>query len=216
MQETSDEAIEKLPATAVPHTVEKEEGGSSGRVSDEESRTGDSFWDFVRFAALAALIVVPIRLFVAQPFIVSGSSMIPSYHDGNYLIIDELSYRFEDPKRGDVIVFRFPPEPSKFLIKRIAGLPGETIHIHNDTITITNKEHPEGFVWQQGAITASGRKAEQTVTLRSDEYFVLGDNRDESADSRLWGNLPRKYITGRPLLRLLPLSELAILPGAWK
>ncbi len=175
----------------------------------------ETWLDFLRFALIATLIVVPIRLFIAQPFIVSGLSMVPNFQNGNYLIIDELSYRFEAPKRGEVIVFRFPYQQSKFLIKRIAGLPNETITIKDDTVTITNAEHPEGFVWQQGTITSSGRKADQTVTLGASEYFVLGDNRDESADSRLWGTLPRELITGRPILRLLPLSQFAFFPAVW-
>lgn len=176
----------------------------------------ESWAEFLRFAALAAAIVIPIRLFIAQPFVVSGASMVPTFDNGHYLIIDEVSYRFEEPKRGEVVVFRFPPEPSKFLIKRIAGLPGETVLIQNDTVTIKNKERPEGFLWQQGEIHGSGRRARQSVTLGEDEYFVLGDNRDESADSRLWGALKREGIIGRPLIRLFPVTEIELFPGEWK
>lgn len=203
MQEHFDETEEKIPAPKVPEAI-----------SEKEAK--ESWWDFLRFAVIAAIIVVPIRMFIAQPFVVSGNSMIPSYHNGNYLIIDEISYRFEEPKRGEVIVFRFPPEPSKFLIKRIAGLPGETVEIRDDTVTIVNGENPEGFVWTEGAIRVSGRKASQTVTLAPDEYFVMGDNRDESADSRLWGPLKREYITGRPIVRLFPFRDISLFPGAWK
>lgn len=182
----------------------------------EQEHRGESLFDFIKFAVLALLIVVPIRLFIAQPFVVSGASMVPNFDNGNYLIIDELSYRFEAPKRGEVVVFRFPLEPSKFLIKRIVGLPGETIEIRDDTIRIKNDEHPKGFVWDQGEILSSGRAAKQSVTLGADEYFVLGDNRDESADSRLWGPLQREFIVGRPLLRLFPLSEVDVFPGRWR
>ncbi len=184
-------------------------------VPSAKTEPKETWRDFVRFALIATAIVVPIRLFIAQPFIVSGASMIPNFQNGNYLIIDELSYRFEEPKRGEVVVFRFPYEQSKFLIKRIVGLPTETIVIEGDTITIKNATHPEGFAWEQGAITSSGRPAEQTVTLGADEYFVLGDNRDASADSRLWGALPRANITGRPIVRLFPLSKIAFFPGVW-
>ena len=176
----------------------------------------ETWWDFLRFALIATAIVLPIRLFIAQPFIVSGASMVPNFENGNYLIIDELTYRFEEPKRGEVIVFRFPFEPGRFLIKRIAALPQETIIIKDDTVTIKNAAHPEGFVWEQGVVRSSHRKAEQTVTLGENEYFVLGDNRDESADSRLWGVLRREYITGRPLLRLFPLPQLGLFPGVWQ
>lgn len=178
-------------------------------------KDGGSWFDFLRFAVIAAVIVVPIRLYIAQPFIVSGNSMIPTYQDKDYLIIDEISYRFDEPERGDVIVFRFPHEPSKFLIKRIAGLPNETVQITDDTVTITNESNPDGFLWEQGIITTTGRKADQTMELGENDYFVLGDNRNESADSRVWGRLPRKYITGRPILRLYPLSEIAVFPGRW-
>lgn len=175
----------------------------------------ESFFDFIKFAVVAVLIVIPVRLFIAQPFVVSGASMVPSFESGHYLIIDELSYRFEDPKRGDVVVFRFPSEPSKFLIKRVAGLPNETIEIRGTDIFITNAERPKGFRWEQGEISAHRTAGAQKVPLGEDEYFVLGDNRDESADSRLWGALKRKLIVGRPLIRLFPLDEIGVFPGEW-
>lgn len=176
----------------------------------------ESWVDFVRFAALAAAIVIPVRLFIAQPFVVSGASMVPAFDNGHYLIIDEVSYRFEEPKRGEVVVFRFPPEPSKFLIKRIAGLPGETVVIQGDSVIIKSRAHPQGFLWQQGEISGGGRRATQSVPLGDDEYFVLGDNRDESADSRLWGALKRSYIIGRPLIRLFPVTKIGLFPGEWR
>lgn len=185
------------------------------RMADEPTKK-ESWIDFFRFAVIAALIVAPIRLFIAQPFVVSGASMAPTFDSGNYLIIDELSYRFEEPKRGDVVVFRFPFEPSKFLIKRIAGLPNETIDIQNSAIRIINSANPEGFVWKEGVVLENGRTAEQHLTLKEDEYFVLGDNRGESADSRLWGPLKKKFIIGRPVIRLLPLKQADIFPGEWK
>lgn len=176
----------------------------------------ESIFEFIKFAIIAVVIVIPIRLFIAQPFIVSGASMVPSFQSGHYLIIDEISYRFEEPKRGEVIVFRFPPSPSKFLIKRVVGLPGETVEMTGNDILIKNKAHPEGFLWQQGAINSDKNRGDVKITLNSDEYFVLGDNRGESADSRLWGSLKRELIVGRPLIRLFPLSEIGVFPGEWK
>ncbi|OHA21376.1 MAG: signal peptidase I [Candidatus Taylorbacteria bacterium RIFCSPHIGHO2_01_FULL_51_15] len=176
----------------------------------------ESVLDFVRFVVLALAIVIPIRLFIAQPFIVSGASMVPSFESGHYLIIDELSYRFDEPKRGDVVVFRFPAEQSKFLIKRVAGLPGETLEIQGDIVTIKSEGNPSGFEWQQGEISESRNENDLSVTLEQGEYFVLGDNRAESADSRLWGPLKREFIVGRPLVRLFPFSKLGIFPGSWK
>lgn len=175
----------------------------------------ESWWDFIRFAFIAALIVLPVRFFIAQPFVVSGASMMPTFESGDYLIIDEVSYRFEPPHRGDVIVFRFPLEQKKFLIKRVVGLPKETVEIEGDVITIKNLLYPDGFVWKQGVFASSGRRARESITLEEDEYFVLGDNREESADSRLWGPLKKELIVGRPLVRLLPISDMGLFPGEW-
>ena len=121
--------------------MEQTEETKNNSASQEQKRedTKESLMDFVKFAVLAVAIVLPIRLYVAQPFVVSGASMVPSFESGHYLIIDELSYRFENPKRGEVIVFRFPLQESKFLIKRVAGLPEETIEIKGNEITITKK-----------------------------------------------------------------------------
>lgn len=176
----------------------------------------ESVWEFAKFAAIAVVIVIPIRIFIAQPFIVSGASMVPAFENGHYLIIDEISYRFEKPKRGEVIVFRFPPSPSKFLIKRVVGLPGETVEIKGNDILIKNKDSPKGFLWKQGDFNLVKNRADMMVTLSNDEYFVLGDNRGESADSRMWGALKREFIVGRPLIRLFPLSEIGVFPGEWK
>ncbi len=196
--------------------AEEVEGKNASAPEEKKASVRESAADFVKFAILAVIIVIPIRLFVAQPFVVSGASMVPTFESGHYLIIDELSYRFENPKRGEVIVFRFPPAPSKFLIKRVAGLPGETIEVRGNEVLIKNKVHPEGFLWQQGGFHSTRNQSDLTVTLGSDEYFVLGDNRGESADSRLWGKLGRGFIVGRPLLRLFPLSEIGVFPGEWK
>lgn len=201
------DADDTVMSTALP-------SGEEPRVPRTE-KTGESFFDFFRFVILAALIVLPVRLFIAQPFVVSGASMEPTFSTGNYLIIDEISYRLEDPKRGEVIVFRFPYEPDKFLIKRVIGLPGETILLNGHSIIVKNEEHPEGFTLAQGTLKESGRRNDAEVKLGQDEYFVLGDNRDESADSRLWGPLPREYIVGRPLLRLVPLDKIGVFPGDW-
>ncbi len=181
---------------------------------DENKKTPakNSFLELVKFAAIAFIIVVPIRYFVAQPFVVSGLSMFPTFNDGQYLIIDELSYRFHPPHRGDVVVFHYPKDKSKYFIKRIIGLPGETVVTKNNSVTIKNADHPEGFVLDEPYVS---RAVDGNVTskLGADEYFVLGDNRPASSDSRYWGNLPKDLIVGRVYLRLLPFSRIGILPG---
>ncbi|HEX8946989.1 MAG TPA: signal peptidase I [Candidatus Paceibacterota bacterium] len=169
--------------------------------------------DIITFVLLVVLVVVPIRLFIAQPFVVDGESMHPTFENGNYLIIDELTYDFEKPQRGDVIVFRYPGDPSIFYIKRIIGLPGETVSITNGLTTITE---PNGAskTLTEPYISSKDASYNLNTTLSGDEYFVMGDNRPESSDSRVWGPLPKRDIIGRVLLRLYPPSKMGFFPGA--
>lgn len=169
--------------------------------------------ELVRFAIIAIVIVFPIRLFIAQPFIVAGASMEPAFEHGQYLIVDELTYRLEEPERGDVIIFRYPRDESKFFIKRIIALPGETIQVEGSKVTISNKERPGGFVLNEPYVATMDKSARLSETLGADEYFVLGDNRDASSDSRVWGVLRRDLIIGRAFLRLLPVTKVDVLPG---
>ncbi|MCX6756421.1 MAG: signal peptidase I [Candidatus Nomurabacteria bacterium] len=170
------------------------------------------FWDLVKFAALALLIVIPIRTFIAQPFIVSGESMFPTFHDGQYLIVDELSYHMGNIKRGDVVIFRYPHDTTRFFIKRIIGLPNETVKIEDGKVMIINKENPEGFVLNEPYINQPFHTYD-TKTTGDGEYFVMGDNRNASSDSRFWGLVPKKLLVGRAYLRLLPTDTVSYLPG---
>lgn len=167
-------------------------------------------WEFIKILVISLAIVFPIRAYVAQPFIVEGDSMEPNFSDGEYLIIDEISYRFKEPKRGDVIVFHPPTGQRVFFIKRIIGLPGEEVMIENGEIIVSsgaekvilNEEYlPEGLK----------TTPDSSFKLGESEYFVLGDNRSRSSDSRFWGTLRKNKITGRAFLRLWPLSKLNIL-----
>ncbi len=169
-------------------------------------------WDVVKFTLIVLVIVVPIRVFIAQPFIVSGQSMAPNFHDGDYLIVDEISYRYEKPKRGDVVIFRLPSNPKRFLIKRVIGLPGETVRIENGKVTVITKDGkeidlPEDYIKEPFHTTGEWK-------LKDDEYFVMGDNRNNSSDSRVWGVLNEKYLIGRALVRLFPVKDLEWKPGA--
>jgi signal peptidase I len=178
-----------------------------------EQHEENFFKEIFKFSLIALLIVLPIRFFVAQPFIVSGASMQPTFENGQYLIVDQLSYRFEDPQRGSVVIFHYPQDPSKFFIKRIIGLPGETVVIEGTQITIKNDALPGGFVLDEPYVAEANLKNDNlTVTVSEGEYFVLGDNRKASSDSRVWGALPEDLIVGRPFLRLFPISEADILP----
>ena len=181
-----------------------------------EKKSGwQSFWEMVRFALLALLIVVPIRAFVAEPFIVSGSSMIPTFEDGDYLVIDKLSYELGSPERYDVAVFRYPNDPSKFFIKRIIGLPNETIDIAGGVVTIRNEGNQEGFILEQPFVE-NPSDSETHFELKDNEYFVMGDNRRASSDSRYWGAVNKEFLTGRALVRLLPFNKINILPGNYQ
>jgi len=167
-------------------------------------------WEVLKIALIALLIVTPIRLFLFQPFIVSGSSMEPNYHSGDYLIVDSISYRLRNPERGEVIVFRYPEDPSVMHIKRIIGLPGEEVTINGGQIKIISSEK-EIFLDESEYLPSSNVvKDIIEITLKEDEYFVLGDNRTASIDSRRWGLLPEKYIIGRSALKVFPLAEFGV------
>ncbi len=171
------------------------------------------FTEIIRFTFIALCIVIPIRIFIAQPFIVQGASMDPTFATGQYLIVDQLTYRFEEIDRGDVIVFKYPKDPSKFFIKRVIGLPGDTLSIDRDTVYIKNETHPEGFKLEEPYVQTMRPDTILTETLGEHEYFVMGDNRNASSDSRIWGVLRDDLIVGRAFVRLLPVSELSVLPG---
>ncbi len=170
--------------------------------------------EIIRFTVIALIIVIPIRMFVAQPFIVSGASMENTFHSGEYLIVDQVSYKLHKPERGDVIVFRYPKDPSKFFIKRVIGLPGDTVNITGDTVTIINTTHPEGFILDEDYIKSMKNSTNLTEVLGEREYFVMGDNRDQSSDSRMWGVLQEERIVGKAFLRLFPPQTFDYLPGA--
>jgi signal peptidase I len=170
------------------------------------------FKEIIIFIVLALVIVVPIRLFVAQPFVVDGESMHPTFENADYLIIDELTYHFAAPTRGDVIVFRYPGNPKIFYIKRIIGLPGETVHIDSGKVTVTKTDGTKITLTEPYAVVQDATYT-QTTTLGTDQFFVMGDNRPESSDSRVWGPVPKANIIGRVFLRLLPATEVGTLPG---
>jgi len=171
----------------------------------------DFIIDVLKFFGLALIIVLPIRAYVAQPFIVSGTSMVPTFEDGQYLIIDELSYYFREPVRGEVLVFKYPNDTSKYYIKRLIGLPGEKVIITDGAITITA---PDGHTQSlEQSYVKNARADNSTTVLKDDEYFVMGDNRAASSDSRSWGPIRREHIIGGTLLRLLPVNTISLLPG---
>lgn len=168
-------------------------------------------FELIKIVVISLVIIIPVRYFLIQPFYVKGASMEPNFYDHEYLIIDEISYRFNDPERGDIIVFRYPRNPQEYFIKRIIGLPGEEVQIKENQAYIYNDEHPEGIVLKEPYLTIGVKTyslSEDIISLENDEYFVLGDNRNSSKDSRSFGPVNRSFITGRVLFRGWPLSRI--------
>jgi signal peptidase I len=170
-------------------------------------------WDLVKVLVVSLGIVLLVHNYIAQPFIVTGASMEPNFHTGEYLIIDDLSYMTGTPKRGDIIVFKYPKDTSQYFLKRIIGLPGEKVRVEtNGSVIIYNEENPDGFVLKESAYLPNENITfpagnPSTVQLGSEEYYVLGDNRAVSSDSRYWGPVPKKNIVGRAFIRAFPFSE---------
>jgi len=200
----------------------------TGRTEKSSGKGISFFTELIKIILLAFLIIIPIRTFIFQPFFVQGSSMEPNFHDGEYLIINELGYKktviaaaekeffsvdqFKDFQRGDPIVFRYPRNPSQYFIKRIIGLPGERVTIKNEKVTVYNDEHPEGLVLNESEYLPNhiDTKGDKEFSLGPDEYVVLGDNRTHSSDSRTWGVLPGDFIIGKVLLRAWPLDKFTV------
>jgi len=174
---------------------------------------GGAVREILTFIVLAIVIVVPVRYFIAQPFIVEGESMHPTFESGDYLIVDELSYHLGTPSRGDVVVFRYPGDPSVFYIKRIIGLPGETVHI-NRGITSVSRVDGSTIILDESYVVTEDATYSLDTTLGTDQFFVMGDNRPRSSDSRVWGPLPKEDMIGRAYIRLLPFDQIGMLPGA--
>ncbi len=167
-------------------------------------------WELVKMIVIALVIIVPIRYFLIQPFFVQGASMEPNFQDGQYLVIDEISYRFRAPIRGEVVVFKYPySTTNEYFIKRIVGLPNETVKISNNQITITNQDNPNDVILKEPYLSSSlvtDTYEKDEWSLKPDEYFLMGDNRTVSYDSRRFGPIQKKYITGRVWFRAFPFS----------
>jgi signal peptidase I len=175
---------------------------------EDQSSFGSFVLEIIKIVVICLAIIIPIRFYLIQPFFVKGESMEPNFSDKEYLIIDQISYRFTDIERGDVVVFRYPIDPSQFYIKRIVGLPGETVEIKNGEITVFNQGDTEGTLLDEKYIPPTiETPGEVNYKLGEEEYFVLGDNRNASSDSRAWGALPASNIVGKAWVRVFPVSK---------
>ncbi len=195
------------------HTSEMPDTSSLDKPEADQKKEPSMLAEIIQFALLAIIIVLPIRFFIAQPFIVSGASMENTFHTNEYLIVDRISYHLNEPERGDVIVFRYPRNPSQFFIKRIIAIPGDKITIEGDVVTLFSPGDEDGTVLEEPYVKAMNKNSYINETLGEREYFVMGDNRNESSDSRVWGVLQRDRIIGRALIRLFPFNGLDLFPG---
>ncbi|HMN19063.1 MAG TPA: signal peptidase I [Candidatus Moranbacteria bacterium] len=203
----------------------KREKNASQQEDDVYYGVGSFLWEVVKVFFWALLIIVPIRVFLFQPFFVQGASMEPNFHDGDYLIVNEFGYKdteislagtsllavhpFRDLERGDIVVFQYPRNPKQYFIKRIIGLPGETVMVKEGKVFVTPKEGGEAKMLDEQAYVDEKVNTAGNVSkvLAQDEYFVMGDNRPQSHDSRAWGPVTKDKIVGKVLLRAWPLGK---------
>lgn len=208
--------VENQSASHVPAPVEPDE---------EYLSTGALLLEMVKILILAAVVIIPIRAFLFQPFFVQGSSMEPNFDDGEYLVISEFGLKhtriplanidvdpFRELSRQEPVVFRFPRDPSQFFIKRVIGLPGESVEIKSGKVYIYNEMHQDGYVLDEGAYLDPVVKTSDLARTKvaDDEYFVMGDNRAFSYDSRAFGPVKKTAIIGRVLLRAWPVTEMTL------
>ncbi|OGH69449.1 MAG: signal peptidase I [Candidatus Magasanikbacteria bacterium RIFCSPHIGHO2_01_FULL_47_8] len=173
------------------------------------STAGLFLLELIKVAVLAGITIGLIRYFLFKPFYVKGASMEPNFYDREYLIIDELTYRLRPPERGEVIVFKYPGNPKEYFLKRIVGLPGERVKVAEGSVTIYNKAHPEGIEVQESYLPKDLPTIGEEITIVGEhQYFVLGDNRPNSYDSRRFGPIDQSFIVGRAWFRGWPFSRI--------
>ena len=164
-------------------------------------------WQITKVIIVSILVVLFVRYYIAEPFFVKGASMESTFVDGDYLLINEIGYRLNSPKRGDIVVFRYPLDQSQFFIKRIIGLPGETIEVSDNTVKIISLSNTEWKILKEDYLDKTQKTLGSVmVKLKDNQYFVMGDNRLHSSDSRQWGILDKKFIDGKVTMRLWPLN----------
>lgn len=192
-------------------TQEKREAASEENIVQSWK---DKLWEGIKLFVIPILIVLFVRIYIVQPFIVKGASMEPNFEDREYLIIDEITPVFRGLTRGTVIVFHYPLNPSEFFIKRVVGLPGETVVIKNGEIKIRNAEGNETILRESYLARGMVTIGDLEMKIPENNFFVLGDNRNFSSDSRRWGLLPKDQVTGKALLRLWPPEKIGFIGPA--
>lgn len=205
--------LEKVPveSTRPPHLIEKlkEEDNFANKKTINWK---EIFKEIITIIVIVFGVIIPFRVYVAEPYLVDGKSMDPTFETSDYLIVDKISDKAKNPVRNSVVVFKYPENPSKNFIKRIIGLPGETVIVNENSVKIINAENPNGFLLEQPYVVHKA-SIEVTKKLGDTEYFVMGDNRADSFDSRYWGPMDKKFILGRPVIQLYPFTKIRLMPG---
>lgn len=170
--------------------------------------------EFLKLVLISSAIIIPIRYFLIQPFYVKGASMEQSFYDKEYLIIDEFSYRFNAPERGDVVIFKYPKDPSQYFIKRVIGMPGETVEIKDGYVFLKDENGESKFLDESLYLNSDTLTyTDLTMELKEGEYFVLGDNREASLDSRVFGPLHEEFLIGKAWIRGWPFDRFGVIEG---
>lgn len=181
---------------------------------------GAFFLDIIETVVIALSIFLVVYLFLLQPHQVKGQSMVPNFQDKEYLLTDKVSYKLGKPHRGDIVVFHAPPAANCVVgtgcdfIKRVLGLPGDTIEVKDNAIWVNNNKLDEPYIPSSFEILPGNFTKGKAVRLGADEYFVSGDNRPYSSDSRAWGPITSKEIVGRVFFRYWPPSAVGWISGA--
>lgn len=178
-------------------------------TNSEQQRTDPLVFgaELLKTIIIVGLLAFVIRTFLVQPFIVEGESMSPKFHTNDYLIVDKISYRFSAPKRGDIIVFKYPNDTSVNYVKRVIGLPGDRVEITGGHVTVNSKQLQESYISSSVVTQMLNGRSQEGFNVPADNYFVLGDNRPNSSDSREWGFMPKPDLIGRVAVELLPIEK---------
>ncbi|MDZ7798640.1 MAG: signal peptidase I [Patescibacteria group bacterium] len=166
-------------------------------------------FEVLKVVVISLAIIIPVRYFLIQPFYVRGASMEPNFHDNEYLIINELTYRFSQPERGDVVVVNEKEKAGGYIIKRIIGLPGEKIVIQEGKVEVYSHSDSKGKILEENYLDKNTKTSGNiTIRLKNNEYYVLGDNRSSSLDSRSIGPIIKDQIVGYAWLRAWPFYKM--------
>ncbi len=195
------------------HLTKTNESQPPTKTSDQDIAKGSTFWREVwsnlQVIGIALVLAVLIRAFIAEPRYIPSDSMLPTLEQGDRLVVEKISYRFHPPKRGDIVVFEPPPQlqtqgykKNQAFIKREIGEPGHTVAVRNGTLYLDNKPLEENYIAQ-----APNYQLEP-VRVPEGKLFVMGDNRNNSNDSHIWGFLPQENAIGRAVFRFWPLSRI--------